>query len=58
MRDTLLLGILLLLSMVAGWYSPVAPCLDMAGFVHSHTALGMYVIGLAVYMNHRKESSK
>nr|DAM59683.1 MAG TPA: hypothetical protein [Caudoviricetes sp.] len=56
MRDILLLAILLLLSMVAGWFSPIAPCLDMAGFVHSHTALGLYVIGLAVYMNHRKEA--
>lgn len=56
--EMVMLLVLLILSVVAGWFSPIAPCLDMAGFVQSHTALGLYVIGLAVYMNHRKESSK
>ena len=53
-RDISLLTILLILSMVAGWFSPLAPCLDIAGFVHSHTVLGLYVIVLGVYMYHRK----
>ena len=53
-KDILLLAILLFLSMVAGWFSPLAPCLDIEGFVQSHTALGLYVIALGVYMYHRK----
>ena len=55
-KEISLLVILLFLSMAAGWFSPLAPWFDVGGFVHSHTALGLYVIGLAVYMNHRKEA--
>lgn len=50
-----LLAVLLILSMAAGWFSPLAPWLDMGGFVQSHTVLGLYVIALGVYMYHRKE---
>lgn len=53
MEKVMLLA-LLILSMVAGWYSPIAPWFDIAGFVHSHTVLGLYVIALGVYMYHRK----
>lgn len=53
-REIMLLVILLFLSMVAGWFSPLAPCLDIGGFVQSHTVLGLYVIALGVYMYHRK----
>lgn len=49
---------LLILSMVAGWFSPLAPWFDLGGFVHSHTVLGLYVIALGVYMYNRKEGSK
>lgn len=51
-RDISLLAILLILSMVAGWFSPLAPWFDVGGFVHSHTILGLYVIALGVYMYH------
>ena len=54
-RDISLLIILLVLSMVAGWFSPLAPWLDIGGFVQSHTVLGLYVIALGVYMYHGKE---
>lgn len=53
MEKVMLLA-LLILSMVAGWYSPIAPWFDLGGFVQSHTILGLYVIGLGVYMYHRK----
>lgn len=53
-KDISLLIILLVLSMVAGWFSPLAPWFDVGGFVHSHTILGLYVIALGVYMYHRK----
>ena len=53
--EWIMLLVLLILSMVAGWFSPIAPLFDVGGFVQSHTILGLYVIGLAVYMNHRKE---
>lgn len=49
-----MLVVLLILSMIAGWFSPIAPCFDVGGFVQSHTLLGLYVIGLVVYMYHRK----
>ena len=52
-----MLVVLLVLSMVAGWFSPVAPRFDVGGFVQSHTLLGLYVIALGVYMYHR-ESAK
>ena len=52
--EMVMLVVLLILSMVAGWFSPLAPCLDIAGCVHSHTVLGLYVIVLGVYMYHRK----
>ena len=54
-KDISLLTILLILSMVAGWFSPLAPWFNLGGFVHSHTILGLYVIVLVVYMYHRKE---
>lgn len=53
-KEIMLLVILLFLSMVAGWFSPLASCLDIGGFVQSHTVLGLYVIALGVYMYHRK----
>ena len=53
--EMVMLVVLLILSMVAGWFSPLAPCLDIGGFVQSHTVLGLYVIALGVYMYHRKE---
>lgn len=53
--EMVMLVVLLILSMVAGWFSPLAPCLDIGGFVQSHTILGLYVIVLWVYMYHRKE---
>lgn len=53
-KEIMLLVILLFLSMVAGWFSPLAPCLDIGGFVQSHTVLGLYVIALGVYMYHKK----
>lgn len=53
-KDISLLIILLFLSMVAGWFSPLAPWFDLGGFVQSHTILGLYVIALVVYMYHRK----
>lgn len=56
--DILLLIVLLILSMAAGWFSPIAPWFDVGGFVHSHTALGLYVIALGIYMHHRRESLK
>lgn len=56
--EMVMLVVLLILSMVAGWFSPIAPCLDIEGFVQSHTALGLYVIALGVYMYSRKEGSK
>lgn len=56
--EKVMLVVLLILSMVAGWFSPIAPCLDIEGFVQSHTALGLYVIALGVYMYSRKEGSK
>lgn len=46
--------VLLILSMVAGWFSPIAPWFDVGGFVQSHTVLGLYVIALGIYMYHRK----
>lgn len=57
-KEVLLLVILLFLSMIAGWFSPLAPCLDIGGFVQSHTALGLYVIALSVYMYHRKDEEQ
>ena len=57
-KEVLLLVILLFLSMIAGWFSPLAPWFDLGGFVHSHTVLGLYVIALGVYMYNRKEGSK
>lgn len=54
-KDISLLIILLVLSMVAGWFSPLAPWFNVGGFIHSHTILGLYVIALGVYMYHRKE---
>lgn len=53
-KDISLLTILLVLSMVAGWFSPLAPWFDLGGFVQSHTVLGLYVIALGVYMYNRK----
>ena len=53
-KDISLLIILLVLSMVAGWFSPLAPWLDIGGFVQSHTVLGLYVIALGVYMYYRR----
>lgn len=53
MEKVMLLA-LLILSMVAGWYSPIVPWFDLGGFVQSHTILGLYVIALGVYMYHRK----
>lgn len=53
-KEISLLAILLFLSMVAGWFSPLAPWFNLVGFVHSHTILGLYVIVLGVYMYHRK----
>ena len=47
-----MLLVLLTLSMVAGWFSPLAPWFDVGGFVQSHTVLGLYVIALGVYMYH------
>lgn len=55
-KDISLLTILLFLSMVAGWFSPLAPWFDVGGFVHSHTILGLYVIGLGIYMYHRRKA--
>ena len=57
-REITFLVILLFLSMVAGWFSPLAPCLDIEGFVQSHTALGLYVIALSVYMYHGKDEKQ
>lgn len=48
--EMVMLVALLILSMVAGWFSPIAPCFNLGGFVQSHTLLGLYVIGLGVYM--------
>ena len=53
--EMVMLVVLLILSIVAGWFSPLAPWFDVGGFVHSHTILGLYVIGLGIYMYHRKE---
>lgn len=53
--EMVMLVVLLILSMVAGWFSPLAPCFNLGGFVHSHTVLGLYVIALGAYMYHRKE---
>ena len=55
MEKAMLLA-LLILSMVAGWFSPLAPWFDVGGFVHSHTILGLYVIGLGIYMYHRRKA--
>lgn len=52
--EMVMLVVLLILSMIAGWFSPLAPWLDIGGFVQSHTVLGLYVIALGVYMYHRK----
>ena len=54
--EMVMLVVLLILSMVAGWFSPLAPCFNLGGFVHSHTVLGLYVIALGIYMYHSKES--
>ena len=54
MEKVMLLA-LLILSMVAGWFSPIAPCFNLGGFVQSHTVLGLYVIGLGIYMYHRRK---
>lgn len=56
--EKVMLLVLLILSMMAGWFSPIAPCLDIAGFVHSHTSLGLYVIALGVYMYHRRDEEQ
>lgn len=56
--EKVMLLVLLIFSMVAGWFSPIAPWFNIGGFVHSHTVLGLYVIGLGVYMYSRKEGSK
>lgn len=56
--EKVMLLVLLIFSMVAGWFSPIAPWFNIDGFVHSHTVLGLYVIGLGVYMYSRKEGSK
>lgn len=53
--EMVMLVVLLILSMVAGWFSPIAPCFDVGGFVQSHTLLGLYVIGLGIYMCHRRK---
>ena len=52
--EMVMLVVLLILSMVAGWFSPLAPWFNLGGFVQSHTVLGLYVIVLGVYMYHRK----
>lgn len=54
MEKVMLLA-LLILSMVAGWYSPIAPWFDVGGFVQSHTVLGLYVIALGIYMYHSQK---
>ena len=54
-KDISLLVILLILSMVAGWFSPLAPWFDLGGFVQSHTILGLYVIALGVYYYRKAE---
>ena len=53
--EMVMLVVLLILSMVAGWFSPIAPWFNLGGFVQSHTLLGLYVIGLGVYMCHRRK---
>lgn len=52
--EMVMLVVLLILSMVAGWFSPIAPLFDVGGFVQSHTILGLYVIIMGIYMYHRK----
>lgn len=54
-KDISLLIILLVLSMVAGWFSPLAPWFNLGGFVQSHTILGLYVIALGIYMYRKVE---
>lgn len=54
-KDISLLIILLVLSMTAGWFSPLAPWFDIGGFVQSHTVLGLYMIALGVYMYHNQK---
>jgi hypothetical protein len=54
-REIIILIVLLVLSMAAGWFSPIAPWFDVGGFVQSHTILGLSIIALGVYMYHSRK---
>lgn len=49
-KEISLILILLFLSAIAGWYSPISPTFTMGGFVQTHTILGLFLIGLFMYM--------